>query len=189
MQSRSPRQEEVEIEVILPDGHKEILKVRQKNFPVAAYGIYLPIPGIIIDHTTSDIVSGHFLFRFHEGDVEKFLSRYSGISRIGEFDVTAFMRMLAKIAYAFAAAELKSNDFHPILRDLVLARAPNAAYLSYLVGGDGETAPTLKGNFTNRVEIWDHVINGATYTVVSIQLFGFMGMPKYQVVVRKRCHD
>jgi len=138
----------------------------------------------VLGQATSDTFSAELLFRFHEGELEHFMSRFAKVARIGSFDVTAFMRMLAKIAYSYAAAEIDTSSLHPMLADLVLARAPNSAYLSYLVGGDAEPAP--KGDFSNRIEMWEYTINDAVYTVVTVQLFGFMGMPKYHVVVRQK---
>jgi hypothetical protein len=184
MQSRSPKQEYIEVEGVHHDGRRETLTVHHKDFPVIAYGIYLPIAGIVLWQSPSNIVSGDFLFRFHEGELENFLSRFAGVVSIGGFKVTAFMRMLAKIGYSYAAAEIGTSSLHPMLADLVLAKAPNSAYLSYLVGGDAEPAP--KGDFSNRIELWEHTINGVVYTVVTVQLFGFMGMPKYHVVVRQK---
>jgi hypothetical protein len=90
--------------------------------------------------------------------------------------------MMAKIGYSYAAAEIGTDSLHPMLADLVLARAPNAAYLSHLIGGEGGPAPS--DDFTNRIELVEHTINGVVYTVVTVQLFGFMGMPKYHIVVR-----
>ncbi len=184
MQSRNPRQEYVQIEVVHHDNRRETMTVHHKDFPVVAYGIHLPIAGIVLGQAPTDTFPGVLLFRFQHGELENFTSRFAGIARVGGFDVTAFMRMLAKMGYSYAAAEIGSTSLHPMLADLVLARSPNAAYLSYLVGGDAEPAP--KGDFSNRIELWEHTINGVVYTVVTIQLFGFMGMPKYHVVVREK---
>jgi hypothetical protein len=183
MQSRRPKEDHLNVEVTRRDGTRGTIRVHHKDFPVVAYGMHLPAAGIVVGHPPTDKFHTTILFRFHEGEVEKFREGVAGIVKIGAFDATAFMRMLAKIAYSFAAAEIGTAGLHPMLADLVLARAPNSAYLPYLIGGE---SPGEKGDFTNRIEIVDYTINDAIYTAVLIQLFGFMGMPKYHVIVRTR---
>jgi hypothetical protein len=183
MQSRRPKEHYINVEFIGHDGARSTLRVHHKHFPVIGYGMRLPIAGIILGEKLTDTFFATILFRFHEGETEKFMAGFSGVAKVGSFDATAFMRMIAKIGYSYAAAELGAAPLHPMLADLVLARAPNSAYLSHLVGGEPESP---RGDFTNRLELIDYTIKDTIYTVVQVQLFGFMGMPKYHVVVREK---
>lgn len=183
MQSRTQKKEFVDVETIRPDGSRETVTVRSEDFPVVAYGLHLPVAGVVLGNSLTDVVPATLLLRFHQGEPQRFSASHRGVVRIGSFDATAFLRMIAKIAYSYAAAEIGSHLLLPMLADVVLARAPNAPYLSHLVGG--ESGPTERGHSMNRLELWNYEILGTLYSVVYVRLFAHMDMPTYHVVVRE----
>jgi hypothetical protein len=51
---------------------------------------------------------------------------------VDSFDMNRFARVLAKIAHSLAAAEIRIENFDPLLPELILGRAPELA--SYFIG-------------------------------------------------------
>jgi hypothetical protein len=86
--------------------------------------------------------------------------------------------MLAKIAHAFAAAEVGLSNFKPLLTDLILGHS-NTPF--HWIGGDSERAPNSKFDL--------HELGLATfrkgqteYLIIGIRLFIPYRMPQYAVV-------
>jgi len=46
---------------------------------------------------------------------------------VHNFDIRKFARMLAKIAHSLAAAEIRIENFDPVLPDLISGHAPELA--------------------------------------------------------------
>lgn len=110
-----------------------------------------------------------------------------------ELRMTEFARLLAKIAHAFAVAELGSGAFRSFLPPFILGEAPN---LPDLVGGIAELEPS-RGPFVGPVEsrvtglIQHHLDyqivranDGTTYLTVLIRLLQFIAPPYCVVVAR-----
>ena len=115
----------------------------------------------------------------------------NSLVKIGSFRPTAFMQLLAKIGYSFAAAETGTAELLAQLADIILGRSDKSPYL---IGGG---IPTIDG-FQNNHEEMDylyklqmHEIDTGDhhFTLVSIHLFGQLGLPQYHVVVRQRPKD
>jgi hypothetical protein len=92
-----------------------------------------------------------------------------------------FARMLAKIGYSYAIAELGFGAFEPLCLDIILGKANN---YSYVVGGSFDVKP--RPDTTS-----DHYIGLGLYeqpylpklVVVPIRLFQQMGSPHHYVIV------
>jgi len=107
--------------------------------------------------------------------------------------ITQFARLLAKIAHAFAVAELGYGAFRSFLPPLILAEAPN---LPDFVGGIAELEPSrdpFVGAMESRVtgSIQHHLDyqivranDGTTYLTVLIRLLQFIAPPYCVVVAR-----
>ena len=113
MQSRTPKREFVEVEMIRPDGSRQTVTVRNEEFPVVAYGMHLPTAGIVLGRSLTAVIPAGLLLRFHDGELERFTARYGAVTKIGSFDATSFLRMIAKIGYSYAAAEMGSKSLLP----------------------------------------------------------------------------
>ena len=88
-------------------------------------------------------------------------------------------RMLAKIAHAYATAELGHGNFRPLLQDIILGKKP--LYISHYVGGirDQEIP---EGADLHEIEIDNTGLGRGRYVVVRIQLFADRKLPEYYVV-------
>jgi hypothetical protein len=92
-----------------------------------------------------------------------------------------FARMLAKIAYSYAIAELGFGAFEPLCLDIILGKSNN---YSYTVGGSFDLKPEADGS-------GDHFItlgmidqpNRPKLVIVNIRLFQQMGTPHHYVIV------
>jgi len=87
--------------------------------------------------------------------------------------------MLAKIAHAYAVAELGLDSFTPFLSDIILNKSP--MYIGHYVGG---LRHDEKGDDLHHIEISN--FGAKRYVVVEIRLFANRTLPLYVVVVGER---
>lgn len=92
------------------------------------------------------------------------------------FNERDFARMLAKIAHAFAVAEVGLNGFEALLPGFILDENGLA---SNLLVGCSETEPAGEPNHSVESLISNH---DRPYLVIRIRLFGLFGAPTYLVV-------
>lgn len=100
------------------------------------------------------------------------------------FDSVRFCQMLAKIAHAFAAAEIGPSNFNPLLLDFILrpfSRLDQFPECYHLVGGSPVEFAASDALHVLGIEIAD--INGQPHVVVGIRLFANLAAPVYVVVV------
>ena len=91
-----------------------------------------------------------------------------------------FARMLAKIAHAYAVAEIGADKFTPLLLDQILGtRAPR---IGHLFGSERFNKPATKELHELS---WDKetLSDGRAFYVVKIRLFACYGAPTHRVVV------
>lgn len=113
-------------------GQDEVRQIPRSDFPN-----YLALPQF---HGAPGMVSGSppgrlpvVSFNFWGIEEELRALHQSGNAMlVHNFDIRKFSRMLAKIAHSLAAAEIRIENFDPVLPDLISGRAPELA--SYLVG-------------------------------------------------------
>jgi hypothetical protein len=110
--------------------------------------------------------------------------------------ITPFTQLLAKIAHAFAVAELGYGTFTSFLPPLILGTADESLNLPDFVGGIGELPPNdeyFLGPIGSRVtQLVQHHLNceivkaasGTQYLTVLIKLLQFVA-PPYRVVVAR----
>lgn len=93
-------------------------------------------------------------------------------------------RMLAKIAHAYAAAELGLNGFKPFLQPIILG--DDLRFISYFVGGTRVIPPAISDDYEVRL-LNARSSNGRLYLKVVIRLLASLqGLPEYWVVVGER---
>ncbi len=92
-----------------------------------------------------------------------------------------FARMLAKIAYSFAVAEVTLDGFTPFqqLVEVILNRNNN---ISYLIGGDWDIPAPDPAGF-HHLGMTYIVRNGYVDVIVQVRLFPAFETPLYRVVV------
>ena len=99
-------------------------------------------------------------------------------------DTVLFSMMLAKIAHAFACAEVRIENFDPLLLDFLL-NPPEATEVDnrryHFFGGDpGIEAPST---YLHEIGIGTYELASDMYLVVRIRLLAYLGAPAYFVVV------
>lgn len=111
--------------------------------------------------------------------------RHPGAKKVtiyGEFNSGFFMRMLAKIAHAFAIAEYGYGSFPPLLPPLILGTYPNFRY-NHVVGGLMEQTPKWPGPMcVGRLIRAGSMHYCLEYLVAELRIFADLGAPIYYVV-------
>ena len=175
-------------EVLPSDGTRNRQRFECDSFPTVCWGIESAPAGILLGMEPTNKIECKLVMRVHAPGENFNPSGESPLVRVGTFRITAFFQLIAKIGYAFAAAETGTDGLLPMLADIVLWRSDKAPYL---IGGG---TPTMTGMDTSaekteylyKLQMHECVIQRNAFSLVSVHLFGQLGMPKYHVVVRHR---
>jgi hypothetical protein len=97
-------------------------------------------------------------------------------------DATDHGRVLAKIAHAYAVAELGLSAFKPLLLDIILNKPP--LHIGHWVGGLFGDSP--RGDDLHEIVVDQTGFWGPRWVAVEIQLFADREMPKYLVIAGER---
>lgn len=168
------------LEFIRPDGSRKRKQVTAQEAPLACIGYRLPAPGLLRGLAPTEVFEGEVVARVLSEEVRKHIPSDRQGVKIGTCNTLEFARMLAKIAHAYAVANLGLNGFRPLLPDLILGKSATAPYF---VGGDAsapvpDTEPTL-----HYVCLQNCLTAGVEYVLAAVRLFAFIGMPRYHIVV------
>jgi len=179
--TRHPKERPSELALVFrhADGRIGQKKVRPSNYPLIIPGLKLPPPGILNDEKPHDRKAVEAWVGFQNEEVRKKLSDGGPSLRLVTLDNHIFCRLIAKIAYSYAVAELGFHSFQPVLLDLILGESQTPFYW---VGGDMTVSPpepTVLHKLDHKIE----TIRGMQYMVAYISLFCFFGAPAYRVVV------
>ena len=148
------------------------------DYPLFYYAFSFKAPGIIADRPPhQDKEEPFFLadmesLKTHVGDKQAI--------RLGPGNWEAFCLMLAKIAHAYAAAELGVDSFNPSLTLAIQAKAPSR--LLYWIGCTDE-AFTKPSASLHEIGLRLREIRGARYVAAHIRLFACIGTPTYEIIV------
>jgi hypothetical protein len=143
-------------------------------------------PGIVMNRPLTEAFAGRVVFNQLPGFTDR-LAALHGRYRVKN-EVSLGMpanaddlgRTLAKIAHAYAVAELGLGSFKPYLLDIILNRPP--MHLGHYVGGMFGHSP--KGEDLHDITI--HPFWGKERVGVEIQLFSPWSMPTYVVIAGER---
>ena len=187
--TRNPkeRRSTLPLDLIRTDGRHERIVVPSEDALVMILGFRFPPPGLLRGVPPAENFDGELLAKplveVGQGDAwRKRLTPEGQRVRVGTIGMLVFARMLAKIAHAYAVAHIGLDQFAPYLPDLILGRSTTAPYL---VGGDPHPLEA-QTNTLHHVYRQDCLRGGVNYVIVAIQLFAFMGMPRYHVVAGER---
>jgi hypothetical protein len=100
----------------------------------------------------------------------------------------AFLRMVAKIAHAYAVAELGLGSFKPFLLDLILCRIQELNFGLQWIGCE-PIAPRPTADLFSLSYSKCILEGGERYVIVHLRLFPFFSTPLYHVVVGKWQHE
>ena len=158
------------------------------NFPRVFAALKLPPPGLVLGHPPGKPVRKHYISIYDPEEMKEFFhnklpSPASGEGlafKIGDVNMPAFMRMLAKIGHAYAVAEVGKDKFKPLLLDIIFGRNDDYAYL---IGGD-EDAPTDREaiSMMREGEFYNNKDN-KNYLIIGFDLWPSTNAPQYTIVV------
>lgn len=167
----------------------QTITVPTSEFPMAFVGLRLrrarildgKLPLRLRGDETQTAVDGEIWGKSLPEDMEKYVPKGIGIDYgfgLGKIQPVTFAKLIAKIAHAYAVAELGLNFFKPLATDLILGKTDT---LSQWVGGDWEIPKPSDALFDLKLE--QASSNGVNFLLVHVRLFSFFGTPQYHVVV------
>jgi hypothetical protein len=140
-----------------------------------AYKFYPP--AILIGRAVADDDYDGFCL-INQVEVRKYIPSDKTGFRLAPGTWQAFCALLAKIAHAYAVAELGMKAFRPALTGFI--RGANLRIFEW-IGGQIEVPP--KTNSLHEIGLRMEVANGRHYAVVGLRLFSCLGAPQYDIVV------
>lgn len=181
IQTRRPKERPTDFQLdTFKDGNMSTLDIPFEDYPIDIFMPSFGLPGLLVGDAERKHWEGAEL-KVHA----KRKYEIEGADRIrtkitipgGEFG-----RMLAKIAHAFAVAELGLDSFLPYLCEFI---RDGKGYAASLVGGLGSRPTSNSPNSEACHELELRVIrnHGRILLIARIQLFAHLGMPIHQVVV------
>src|SRR5262245_47373776 len=148
------------------------------EFPLVFLAYKFPPPAVLVGREPGAQVDYEVMARINEEEFRKYAPGDKDGFRIAPMNPDAYARMLAKIAHAYAVAELGESAFWPKLRRFIRGRPMKALQW---IGGD--LAVPKPEHRLHDIQ-WRIQRTGPTnYLVVSLRLFSFIGSPQYHVVV------
>jgi hypothetical protein len=172
-------------EIINNEGHREIVMIPAAHVPQTFVLMKLDPPTLLSGKPPDrQFHRGDIWASYDPADLHRMQTTYRARQFVlGPFDVTAFTRMLAKIAYAHAVARMGYGSFEPLILDVIFNKTDTP---SHWVGGAPGEIPQRESIVH---QLWlddDHLVNGQNYVAVDVRLFSFLETPRYRIVVGKR---
>lgn len=163
-------------------------KVTLEDVPVQAYPRYIvlfrqKLPGILVNRPASNEFDPDPFIFVDPADEEKLFSRSA---RWGTYRNADFCLMLAKIAHAYAVADLGFVELDKYNLPLPRLILDNAEATNHYVGGQPKRDPPPDLGILHQLQVERGDLNGRQFVVVHIRLFAHFGAPLYHVVVGER---
>ena len=186
--SRKGKKRRGELPVLFTSKESKTLRRQYINTADSPTGLGLPVfpvPGIlqnIPEINCRNIQISHWRFGPKEAAIKRAAQSLGASAIAAHFDLPALARLLAKIAYGYAVAELGIDGFTSSITDVILGK--NNLW-AYRVGGadksqfhpTGATVNHLLGLHIITTEQHEHLLS------VSVQLFSNFEAPCYQAVI------
>jgi hypothetical protein len=137
------------------------------------------MPGMITGHAPTTPFHGPFRFYAikEEWPGNKPDARTEALVRA--FDMSAFMRLLAKIAHSFSVAQLGIDGFDPELLELIQGHAPHSG--AWFVGASTEVIPPPEQSL-HQVGMTFMAWGNRWLVIVRIRLWAAHDTPSYHVI-------
>jgi len=154
------------------------LKVDPMDFPFVFMSYKFLPPGVLVGRDIESEGSTEVVAQINQEEFKKYAPNDKDGFRIAPMNLEAYCRMLAKIAHAYAVAELGYESFRPALRRFIRGK-PFKPW--HWIGSEHPTPPSTASLHDIRwlIEAADH----KNYVVVELRLFSFMNSPRYRIVV------
>jgi hypothetical protein len=157
------------------------IEVAPHEFPFIYYAYDFPPPGLLIGrHRKADLTFDTWGL-LDEAAYRRFAPREHEGIHIGPSSTEPFCKLLAKIAHAYAVAELGLGTFRPFLTDWIRGNPIDGE--PQWIGGDVSLhrhAPSVR---LHEIGWSIQIVETTHYVVVRIRLFCFIGAPSYRVIV------
>lgn len=149
------------------------------NFPVAYATLHLDRPGIIAGFALGTPLVWNI---WHHSAITEETNPFKGnanAARIGSINPYLTAQYLARIAYAYAVAEVGVGAFTPLALDLITGRTN---FFRHWVGGELVVPPAEPALMHMLSRSWV-TVRGVAYLIVTLRLFCYLGTPVHHVVV------
>jgi hypothetical protein len=152
--------------------------VSPEEYPLVYMAYKLPEPGVLVGRSPDTEIKYEAFCRIDENAFRRYAPGDKYGFQLAPLNPDAYVRMLAKIAHAYAVAELGEKAFWPKLTRFI--RGHRLKSLHWI--GGNMNVPDLSPQFH---DIRWHIdaFSGVHYLVVSLRLFSFFGGPQYHIVV------
>lgn len=159
------------------DGADEIRVLPMAELPTAFAMPVFHLPDLLVDSPPQFSLN---VWTWIKRDAARAPPSAAGFT-VGQIDLGAFMRMLAKIAHAYLVSQRGLGTFKPLLMELILSGGED----SHKWVGGLPMEPAVPNLHT--IAAGEIVRGDATYYFVDIRLFAQIGAPTYRVVAGKAC--
>jgi hypothetical protein len=179
---------------LTPDAEWSFIDVDREICPFLVLFPVLPMPDELSGYTTNGVrgaAASQLWIRgasFRDGiirHVEALAAelKVAAIEPTGTFHAPEFFRMIAKIAHAFAIAEMGADSFAPFLKPIICGR--DLSNCVQYIGGLQYTEPVAAA--IHQLSFDSHTCNRPDIVAVRIRLLAPLETPTYYVAVgRKR---
>jgi len=173
----------ISLEIRGSNGENNNIHLPAPEFPLLALGFRFPAPGLLRGEPQGDSTEGEVICRYINEQFQKYIPSDGRRVKIGSICIDTFCRMLAKIAHSYAIAKLGETAFNPLLPKIILEKNIPP---TYLVGGDKSSEPKKQPKVLHDIYPQLCLSHGIEYVLIAIQLFAFIDMPRYHVVVGEK---
>lgn len=187
--TRNPKQRPRNVDIhLFKDGRMTKTNIPASEIPLMCAVPQLPPPRIIQGLPHTNKLDFQIVAKFTEEGRKKFLPTHGEGVGINPIDIFIFLRFLAKIAHSFAIAQRGVDGFQPFLPDIILGKPEVLCSELYQLIGGGMNLPNRllcdpESLPFHHLELHHVKASENTFVVVSIQLFCFLNMPTYSMVV------
>jgi hypothetical protein len=154
------------------------VRVPIRELPGVHISIHLPVPQVLSGRPlTVGSLGSHVKAQSDPTILQRLLTKYNlkTISAEAHIQVETFLRVIAKIAHAFAVAEYGIEGFSPMLLPIINGESDHL--IQYVGSETPEQAQSVEP-----LSISELVHNGVVYLSVFISLHSFPQLPRYQVI-------
>jgi hypothetical protein len=123
---------------------------------------------------------GHWRYGPPDAEAQALMAKHRAKAASTDLDALLFARQVAKIGFAFAAAESGIESFTPVITDLILGKSAN---WHRFVGSGLTTVPLNSRNELHSILVENYDIRGVTYHMATVTLFSRFGAPSYSVAL------
>lgn len=180
--TRRPKERPLElpVSVIRQDESFDTIPIAASKIPRSLVTARFDLPGILTGRDPAPgFPNAQVISLSSHSDARKIMAvnQLCGI-HLGQLNIKAFWKLLAKMAHGQAVAARGIDGFEPFLPELILSDYPTP---SHFIGGDTEI-PERAPKSLHQMQLREVETQGQQYLLVTIRLFALMGTPVHHVI-------